>query len=383
MDPALRQVMNSPRTDHPVFNLMVLAPNWLGDVVMHSPLLALLDASRQAVAEKTGKQLHLSLGVRKAWAELFTEDPRVDSLIPLERNGGYGAAGRTMRLVSAMKRGRFDAVILCPPSLRAGIAAWAARIPVRIGYRTDGRSPFLSRGLTAMSRGDEHYSLEMIRLGESWLSSLGLEPPVGHAVDAGDLLPGCRFMSPASTENARPFWVVAPGTTYGEAKSWPLARVKEFVALATGKAGVRIVMLGDQAARGFTEQLRAQLPLVWGDSLASESQVVDLTGKTGLTEAVSVLKAASAFVGNDSGLMHVAAALGKPTVGVFGSSNPEWTAPLGPFARALTPDGFSCRPCYLRQCNQAEFCLDTVQAAMVMGAVLELTEGSGSVQEGI
>ena len=105
---------------------------------------------------------------------------------------------------------------------------------------------------------------------------------------------------------------------------------------------------------------------------------MDLTGRTDLVEAVAVLKSSSAFIGNDSGLMHLAAALGKPTVGIFGSSNPDWTAPVGPRTRAIIPHGFACRPCYLKKCNQPVFCLETVEAGAVLTAVEEMIRPNGT-----
>ncbi len=352
--------------------LLVLAPNWLGDVVMHSPLLSLLDASRNAVDRATGENLVVHLGIRPEWADLFRDDPRLDELVVLDRKRlNRGPAG-PVRLAGRLKAGAYDAIILCPPSFRAGLASWLARIPVRVGYRTDGRSMFLSRGLPVSPRGDQHYSLEMIQLGKAWLASLGIEEPV--VGDTPVLLPGCDEVPPADLGSGRPVWAVAPGTTYGEAKTWPADRLGEFIRLALERSKVRVALLGDAAARSFTAQLRDHVPATWGEDFSSGAEVVDLTGSTNLKEAVGVLKSAAAFVGNDSGLMHVAGALGLPTVGIFGSSNPDWTSPLGPRTRALTASGFDCRPCYLKTCNQPRFCLETVSADSVLSAV-QLLDG--------
>lgn len=373
--------MNSSSHPSATLRLLVLAPNWLGDVVMHTPLLSYLDSARTDILAATGRELSLTLGVRNVWADLFNEDPRVDELLVLDRGGRLAGLGGTFRLASIFKRAKFDAVILCPPSLRTGVAVWLAGIPSRVGYRADGRSVFLTNGLRPSPRGDQHYSREMMALGEAWLSSLGMTPDESEEGVPETSLPGCADIGAASNPQDRPYWVLAPGTTYGEAKSWPLARVGEMASLTRESRGVRLVFLGDEAARGFTSQLRGTVEGSWGEDLGGTADFVDLTGLTNLAEAVSVLKSSSAFVGNDSGLMHLAAALGKPTVGIFGSSNPDWTAPVGPRTRAVTPHGFDCRPCYLKKCNQAQFCLETVEAGTVLSAVEELVDRNG-VAEG-
>jgi heptosyltransferase-2 len=162
---------------------------------------------------------------------------------------------------------------------------------------------------------------------------------------------------------------VAPGTTFGEAKVWPAARLGDFLELALHQEKVRIVLLGDGTAREFTNVLKKRFQDNWSKEFISELAVVDLTGQTDLPAAARILKTASVFVGNDSGLMHLAAALGCPTVGVFGSSSPDWTAPLGSNTRVVFPAGFPCRPCYRKTCNQAEFCLDALTAEAVLAAV--------------
>jgi len=361
--------------------LLVLAPNWLGDVVMHTPLLTLLDEHRDRVAVASGRPVCIHLGVRHAWSDLFRDDPRVDELLIVERDRGHRGVMGTFRVADLLRQGGYDAILLGPPSLRTGLAAWMARIPCRVGYRSDGRSPFLTEGLSPLTRGSLHYSREMIALGQTWLKSLGVE--IIETPDNGipTALPGCESLPSADLGPGLPVWSVAPGTTYGEAKTWPPARMGEFLELAIGQAGVRIVLLGDEGARGFTQKLRERFKDIWGEDPHNGAAITDLTGKTDLLTAAGILKSSRAFIGNDSGLMHLAAALGRPTVGVFGSSNPDWTSPLCLHARAIVPVGFSCRPCYLKTCNQHEFCLDTVAGETVLTAVLDLVGGAQALRE--
>ena len=363
--------------------LLILSPNWLGDVVMHTPLLSFLHEHRDAVAAATGRELVLHLGIRSAWADLFRRDSRVDEVMVIERDGRQRGLAGTFRLASRLRRGEYDAVLVAPPSLRTGAASWLARIPCRVGYRSDGRGLFLSAGLPVPPRGSMHYAQEMIRLGDVWLQTLGLPAAACEAGTWPAALPGCDILPAADLTDGPAVWALALGNTFGQAKTWPVARVGDFLELAVGRAGVRVVLLGDEAAQPVAAGLRPRFDRGWAEEPRAGATILDLTGRTNLTEAASVLKASAAFIGNDSGLMHLAAALGVPTVGIFGSSNPAWTAPLGPRALALAAEGFSCRPCYRKTCNQKEFCLDTVQATTVLAAVQDLVTREPASREGL
>ncbi len=167
---------------------------------------------------------------------------------------------------------------------------------------------------------------------------------------------------------------MAPGTTYGQAKTWPAHHVSRFLDLAVQEKGVRIILLGDKQTSTFVESIRALSKVPWRSNFSGEGGIIDMTGQTDLMQVVAILKSSSAFVGNDSGLMHLAAALGVPTVGLFGSSNPNWTAPLGKKTKALAVSGFPCRPCYRKTCNQTEFCLEKLSAEEVLSALTELVQ---------
>ena len=358
-------------------HLLVLAPNWLGDAVMASPLLSLLHGAR----DSRGRRPRLTLAVRRRWLPLFSADPRCDHLLAVERTGRHGGPLGALRLGRDLAVVAAGAVVLCPPSLRSALAARLAGIPVRVGYRSDGRGPLLTHGLARPTRGAVHHADELRRLGETVLAACGLTSAASGDEDGPDLLPGCASL-PRITGGAGPeHWVFAPGTTYGEAKTWPSERAAEFVDRAVGERGVRVVLLGDANGRDFVAAMRKLSQAPWRSELPGGAAIVDLVGTTDLGAAVGVLKAARVFVGNDSGLMHVAAALGLVTVGIFGSSNPDWTSPRGRLTGTVVADGFECRPCYRRRCNQAEFCLDQVTADAVLAKVTELDGASAVRQE--
>lgn len=364
--------------------LLVVAPNWLGDAVMITPLLSRLDDWRRS-AERP--PVVVALAVREAWAPLFAGDPRIDELLVTERPGRHDGARGLVLQAARWRQGRFDAVLLGPPSLRAALTAALAGIPLRVGHRGDARSFLLTHALRRAPRGTRHFTREMMDLGEVLASAWG-----GSAAFAADhALPATSLAAaPAASgsQGGRPLWAIGPGTTFGPAKNWPAGPLGAFVASAVTEAGVRVVMLGDAGAATSLAEIRASWPaLQWTRSLdgaagPDDADVVDLTGQTSLVEAVGWLRQAQLYVGNDSGLMHVAAAMGTPTIGLFGSSSPDWTRPAGPRVAVIAAEGFACRPCYRRTCNQPVFCLATVDAARVMAAARDLlaacTNGEGS-----
>ena len=259
-------------------------------------------------------------------------------------------------------------MIVGPPSLRAALACRLAGIPQRVGFASDGRAPLLSLLAAGGRRGQDHFSRQMSALGEVLLQAMeGIwTGGVGDARAPADLLPACRGLAARSIGAGPPLWAVGLGATYGPAKTWPVSRVADLLAMAVTERGRRVVLLGGPEAVGFAGAVKARGRLQWREDFPGGPGIVDQTGRTTLQEAVMILRASAAFVGNDSGLMHLAGALGVPTVGVFGSTNPAWTAPLGPWTAAVFPEGFPCRPCHRTTCNQAVFCLETLAAAQVV-----------------
>lgn len=357
--------MNSPAGRPIRPRILVLAPNWLGDAVMTSCSLDVLDAA-------LGGDFAIRLAVNRAWLDLYREDPRLEGIIPVERPGRHDGIGGLFRLGRDLSRHGFGAVLIGPPSLRAAMIGRLAGIPVRVGYRTDGRGSLLTHGLVFPGRGASHFSEQMADLAATLAGALGRPLPEGESSGRrSPLLPGCLGV-PCDPGPGPAVWAFGPGATYGAAKTWPLEQAAAFIEATVMKRGVRLVLLGDEAAGRHSSTLARTSGVPWSKTWGPEPGVVDLLGRTTLPEAVGVLRRCEAYVGNDSGLMHLAGALGVATVGIFGSSDPRWTAPLGPWTSALAAEGFPCRPCFRKTCNQDVFCLETVTAAVVLAEVESL-----------
>lgn len=354
--------------------LLVVAPNWLGDLVMATVLLEALADVRQL---SDGRRLSISLAVRRRWSSLLEKDPRIDTLVPWERTGRHGRWYGIWRLARDWRRVGYDSVILLPPSLRVALAAGLAGIPQRVGFRSDGRGRLLTSGANAPPRGTKHYTEEVLQLGRIWA-----EQAVGWqwAPPAAPLptLAACDDVPPLpATLSGPPCWALAAGATYGEAKGWPASRVVGFVERVVHEEGVRVLLLGDATARAATDIVQRRCRAPWRRELAGPAGVVDLVGRTPVTELVALLRGVAVCVSIDSGLMHLAAALGVPTLGLFGSTSQVWTGPRGRNTRVVSVTGFSCQPCFRRRCNRESFCMDSLSAETVHAAARQLLVSAG------
>ncbi|MBM4130205.1 glycosyltransferase family 9 protein, partial [bacterium] len=290
--------------------VLVVAPNWLGDLVMSLPVLDWLAAARRA---PDGPDFVVAVAVRAAWAPLLAGDPRLDELLVTERPGRHAGWAGAARQAAQWRAGRFDAVLLGPPSLRAALVASAAGIPLRIGHRGDLRGVFLSQPLPRPARGSRHFGQEMLDLARALARALAWpEAAVRAAERCEPSLLGALGAAAARPPGGRPLWSLGAGATYGPAKTWPPARAAEF-ARAVAAAGGRVLVLGDAGAASLVEALRRlTTDLAWARGEAAVAgepgaDIVDLAGATDLVGVVGWLRASTAFVGNDSGLMHLAA----------------------------------------------------------------------------
>lgn len=358
--------MSQPRSQRA--DVLLVLPNWLGDLVMAMPLLQRLATGRL----DDGRLLRVAVAVRDRWRPLLEGDPRVASLLTYERDGRHAGWLGSWRLSRQWRGASARAVVVCPPSFRSATVAWLAGIPVRIGHQADGRGILLSDACSlSLPRGTMHHAEELAALADPALRAVGASPEAASV--SSPSLDGVLRRAPAMIGEGPSCWVLAPGATYGTAKAWPPQRAAEFLRLAMTECGVRVAVVGDRGdADTVAAIVAAAGDLPWREELPGPAAVVNLVGRTSVVDLAALLRASSAFVGNDSGVMHVAAALGVPTLGLFGSSSVAWTAPRGPRARALAATGFACQPCFRRTCNQPTFCLDTISGQEALEALTAL-----------
>ena len=323
--------------------LLLRIPNWLGDLVLALPVI-------EAAAE--GPLIVLG---PEPFRELL--EPRFPLIryLPVSRARRWSQAG-------AIRALRPSRALLLTESLSSAVLAWLAGVPVRVGYRAEGRSILLTR---AVPRAGTARSTARAREYQVLAESVGLA--VRNATPRLAAVPSETDQSRAllrevGIADGSPFAVLAPGASYGPAKQWGPERFAT-VAASLETRGIRSVIVGASGDRDASDRLR-------GASDAPRG-LVDLTGRTGLGQLVGVLAASSLVVSNDSGVMHVAAALGRPTVAIFGSTSPVWTSADAPSVVNLYA-AYPCSPCYRRTCPIGYGCLNAITTEDAIGAAQAL-----------
>jgi heptosyltransferase-2 len=325
---------------------LVVAPSWIGDAVLSHPLVVRLRES-----DPTGTIDVLA----PHWVlPVYRRMPEVSGTHALPFGHGDLKLGERRRFAKTLPK--YDRAVVLPNTLKSALIPWHAGIPVRTGWRGEMRYGLLNdrRVLdeAALPLIVERYAALAQPAGEALRKPL---PEPKLAID-----PGARAAAVArlALDTTRPIAAFAPGAEYGPAKRWP---PRHFAQLA--------------------RELHARGDAIWLFGSAKDAEVtaeinrlaggicVDLAGKTSLDDAIDLMSLASRVVSNDSGLMHVAAALERPMAAIFGSSSPAHTPPLSGKARVISLT-LDCSPCFARTCPLGHTnCLEKLEPADVLAAL--------------
>jgi heptosyltransferase-2 len=318
-------------------NILVRATNWVGDAVMSLPAL-------RAIRERFSTA-RISV-LAKPWvADLYGRESFIDEIILYSGESPWHT-GRELR------GRRFDCAILLQNAFEAAWIAWLARIPTRIGYKRDGRQLLLTRAVDVpkpgeIPRHERFYYLELLR-------RAGL-------IDALPMSGEIRLHR-NSIPNGKRVIGVSPGAAYGTAKRWLPERFAEAAgALATAR-GASIALFGSKSERELCEEVARRL---------KGHQVANYAGQTTLAQFIDLASGCEVFLTNDSGSMHIASALGVPTVAIFGATDDTTTGPTGSNARVVR-QAVECSPCLLRECPIDHRCMTGVSAERVVKEALQL-----------
>jgi heptosyltransferase-2 len=332
-------------------NILVRATNWVGDAVMSLPALRAL--------RETFPEARIAI-LAKPWvADLYRRESFCDELIP------YTAAG----LAAKWRAGRdlaphgFDCAILLQNAFEAAALAWLARIPQRIGYARDGRGFLLTRAVTVPRKGEipaheSYYYLELLRR-----AGLLDRLPEVCAIRLEGAAEACQAGAGRLREIGLGDTVigVSPGAAYGSAKRWLPERFAEAANRVAAELGASVAVFGSKDERELCAAVAA--------SIAPPTH--NFAGETALAEFIDLAAACRLYLTNDSGAMHIASALGVPTVAVFGATDEHATGPTGPLARVVR-EPVECSPCLKRECPIDHRCMTRVDAATVARAALDL-----------
>ena len=300
----------------------------------------------------------------KPWvADLFSGYPGIDRVILYRSPGVHEGVGGRWKLAREVKKNRFDLALHLPNSFDSVLVSFLAGIPRRAGYNTDGRGILLTHKVPvegSVKRGHQvDYYLHLVR-------SLGLPAREGAPVLRApkERVPEAESILKSEGAGEGPYAAMSPGAQYGSAKEWFPERFGQVGRRISRELGGRLLILGSAGDRAVASQVR---------EIAGKG-AVDLTGKTTLGQAMAVLARCRVFVTNDSGLMHVAAALGVPLVAIFGSTDPSRTGPRGEYSRVLYKS-IPCAPCLKTRCPRNRECMEAVSVGEVFEGVKHLWEG--------
>jgi heptosyltransferase-2 len=303
---------------------------------------------------------------RPAVAELYTLVPGIDDIVVLGWNGRWWSRSRLHADAVRLAAIGADVAIVLPNSFASAWLTRQAAVPERWGYAADLRSPLLSRAVPRPRR-----RLHQGAYYQQLTSALGipsgpLQPALaipGQAVEAAR-----QVLAARGWDTKRPLAVLAPGAAYGTAKRW----IPTLAADLVRRLGATCALVGSAGDRGTTAAVRAQV------GAGERPRVIDVAGETTLVTLAGVFALAQVCVSNDSGAMHVAAAVGTPVVALFGPTREHETAPLaraGGRIEVLTHPVW-CRPCMLRECPIDHRCMARISPERVYTAVNALVAGA-------
>ncbi len=337
--------------------LLVRSTNWIGDAIMTTPAI-------RTIGENF-PDTEITLLALPWVSDVFASCPHIDRIFIYDREGRHRGMSGKLLLAQDLRREKFDGAILLQNAFEAALITTLARIPARGGYTTDGRGLLLTHGVKKPAGIDRRHQVHYY---QQMLAGLGLRTGPNEL----ELFIAPRKLARARQALAQAFGaggrvpVVGfnPGAAYGPAKRWPAKKFGELARMLHEQANCLILVFGTRADTRAAEVIQQQLP--------DQKRFMDLTGKTDLGTAMAYISCCDAFVTNDSGLMHVAAAVNTPLVALFGSTDHVATGPYSKRALVVRKS-LPCSPCLKTHCPEKHFaCMENISAEEVFSSVIGL-----------
>ena len=305
---------------------------------------------------------HISL-LAKPWVvPVFENSEHIDRLLIYDDKGRHKGIFGKFRLARDLKKYHFDAAILLQNAFEAALITFLARIPLRVGYNTDVRQLLLTHAVSCTDeikkKHQTDYYLDIIRgIGMKEVNrELYLE------LNQRDRLRAEKTLLEQHLSLDDKIVGINPGATYGPAKQWPLDRYAHLADKIQAFSGCQIIIFGGPDDRNLGKKISQKM----------QHRPIDLSGKTSLGEAMALIERCDLFITNDSGLMHVAAALDVPLIAIFGSTNSITTGPLSQNSRIVQVP-LECSPCLRQECPKGHFdCMGRISVEMVFKVVKEI-----------
>ncbi len=342
-----------------VKKILIRTPNWIGDGVLSIP-------ATEAV-KKGFPDAELTIMTRPWVTPLFYNNPIVDAIIEYDIHGRHKGLTGKSKLIGDIRKEGFDLAILFQNAFEAALLTFLAGIPVRVGYKRDLRGPFLSHSINVdplvLKKHQVFYYLTLLER---------------FGIDVDDHPRPKLYLTPEENNWARESFIkegmagsivvgMAPGASYGPAKRWEGERFAELADMLIKKCEAKIILYGGKGDFKICQEI--------ADKCGNNA--FNFAGKTTLRQFIALLHLSSLFITNDSGPMHISAALDVPTVALFGSTDNTLTGPLSENSVVIKKD-IACSPCFNRTCHEKHYnCLKEIEVADVYQAALKIIEEKG------
>ena len=333
--------------------ILIRATNWVGDAIMALPAIR---------AIRNRPDTDVSILARSYVADIYRDQNVADELIIYDHRGKHAGISGRERLASELRSRKFDVAILLQNAFDAAWLAWRAGIPQRIGYARDARNILLTKAIPLSKPGEippheKFYYLELLRR-SGWIDSIPDNPFIKlHINEASHTRAADRLASAGVRLDAIRI-AIGAGASYGSAKCWPPLRFAELASQLQTQWDADVILFGAAAESDVSSAIASEM----------KRAPIDLTGKTTIADLPAFLSHCHVFIGNDSGSMHVAAAVGLPAVAIFGPTDPFGTAPVTPRHTIVRQQPY-CSPCFLRRCPIDHRCMTRITTSEVEAAV--------------
>jgi heptosyltransferase-2 len=335
--------------------LLIRATNWVGDAILALPALR---AVRRRFPEA-----EIAILALPYVADIYRGQGIADALIGYDRKGEHAGFRGRERLIAELRSKKFNTALLLQNAFDAAWIAWRAGIPERIGYNRDGRGLLLTKPIRTPRAGEipaheKSYYLELLKRA-GWIDAIPDVPEISLLVPEEQSRRAEEKLQSFGSKLGALRIAVGAGAAYGSAKCWPPERFAAAIRQLLTARAAEVILFGTSSEAAVSETIQAGL----------EHAALDLTGKTEIAELPALLSRCTAFVGNDSGAMHVAAAVGLPVVAVFGPTDPYGTAPVTPRCTIIQEKPY-CSPCFLRRCPTDHRCMTSIAPERVSTGIL-------------
>lgn len=335
--------------------ILIIAPNWIGDAVMSQPLLATLKTIYP----------HCQIDVLASpWvAPIYRACAEVNQVIEAKLEHKQLQWGLRKLLAKQVEANQYQACFVLPNSLKSALIPWLANIPVRIGYRGEMRFGLINAALDNPSKINRppmanHYLALSNAL--EHLQETNTSAPANPKLNVSTVAK--QSVSTKLEEaciNQKSIYVLCPGAEYGATKRWPTEHFANLAdQLISNEPDAHVILLGSKGDHALAVSIQAQAQ--------KSTQIHNWCGNTSLDEAIALIGMSKVLISNDSGLMHIGAALKVSQVAIFGSSDPHHTPPLSDKAKVIWLN-LPCSPCHKRECPLGHLkCLKDISPETVL-----------------